>query len=148
MADFFLQFSEVIPNLTDEEAAWFAKYIDSRHKGLTMDGAPMDFDDDGYFPDFQFAIKSSTGEWGKYAWFSAEESGSVRQVAEVAQEFLKKFRPDGHFSLTWAEWTNKLRVGQFDGGGLFVTATEISTFHAAEWVHDKVKSLMPESPPA
>lgn len=54
----------------------------------------------------------------------AEESGDLECVAEFAQAYLKRFAPTGSFRLTWAETCSKMRVGQFGGGYLFVTATD------------------------
>ena len=137
MSPSHLQFSEVLPKLTVEEAAWFPRYMETRHKGLSLLGEPMDYDENSFFPDFRFVIKTSDGDWGTYAWFFSENSASVMQVAEVVQEFLKRFRRNDCFILTWAEWDDHPRVGQFDGGGLFVTAEDIETFHAVEWAQKR-----------
>lgn len=144
MSNSYLQFSEVLPKLSDEEAAWFPNYINGRHQGLDVEGKPADFDENGFFPDFKFAIKKTDGEWGTYAWFYADESGSVVQVGEVVQEFLRRFRPSECFMLTWAEWNGKPHVGQFDGGGLFVTASDIELFHAGEWARNRTKRFYNE----
>jgi len=141
-----LQFSQVIPKLREDEATWFARYIEARHRGVDLDGEPHDYDENSFFPDFKFAIKVTAEEWGTYAWFYSENSASVMQVAEVVQEFLKRFRRNDCFILTWAEWDPQPRVGQFDGGAIFVTIDEIDTFHAGEWAHNREKNFKATAP--
>lgn len=136
----YLQFSQVIPNLTDAEVAWLMKYVEHRHRGLSIDGSEHDFDDDVLFPNFGFKIQRSV-EWGQYAWFYSSQNADISQVAEMVQEYLKAHRPDGCFSLTWAEYTDKLRPDQFDGGAIFVTADDIKTFHAGEWVREQEREF-------
>ena len=129
----FIQFSQVITQLTDEEVRWLMRYIEHRHRGLDIEGNERDYDDDGVYPDFGFKILQSE-EWGQYAWFYAQENGNIAQVAETVQDFLKTTRPKSSFSMTWAEYADKLRPEQFDGGAVFVTKDDIKTFHAGEWV--------------
>jgi len=130
----FLQFSQTITRLTEKETAWFATYIEHRHRGLDFDGNELNLDEQEVYPNFGFRIIVSETELGTYAWFYSKENGSVEQVAETVQEFLKKNRPDDCFSMTWSELSDNLTPEEFDGGGVFVTAEEIETFHAVEWV--------------
>ena len=62
--------------------------------------------------------------WGRHLWFYAEESGSPDNVAWLVQKFLKRFRPDQCWSLTYAATCSKPRVGEFGGGAVFVTADD------------------------
>lgn len=133
-----LQFSEIIPDLNDHEVAWFIKYIEHRHRRLDIDGNEREFEDDGY-PDFGFKVMSDEGK--HYAWFFAEENGSVAQVAETVQEFLQAHRPKQCFTLTWAETSTTLKPGDFDGGAVFVTAEEIEMFHGVEWARGREKQF-------
>jgi hypothetical protein len=133
-----LQFSEIIPELTESEIEWLIKYVEHRHRKLDIDGNEHEFEDDGY-PSFGFKIM--TTEEGSYAWFFSEESGSVAQVAETVQEFLREHRPKQCFTLTWAETSTTLKPGEFDGGAAFVTSEEIETFHGVEWARSKEKQF-------
>lgn len=132
----YLQFSQVMPHLKDEEVAWLMKYVEHRHRGLDIEGHEHDFDDDGPFPNFGFKILRSK-EWGQYAWFYASQAGDIAQVAETVQEFIKALRPTSSFSMTWADYADTLQPGQFDGGAIFVTADDIKMFHAGEWVREQ-----------
>jgi hypothetical protein len=136
----YLQFSQVIPHLTDDEVKWLMNYVENRHRGLDVEGNELEEDEVGMYPDFGFKIMKDD-DWGTYAWFFAEESGNVAQVGETVQEFLKVNRPEGSFSMTWADFADTLRPGQFDGGGLFVTAKDIKMFHAVEWVRGQEKEF-------
>ena len=62
-------------------------------------------------------------------------------VGIVVQAFLKKFRPDAFFALTYAAWCDKLRVGEFAGGALFVTAMSFEILMAGDWVDEKRESF-------
>ena len=64
------------------------------------------------------------GGWGRHLWVYAEESGSPDNVAWLVQKFLKKFRPDQCWSLTYSTTCSKPRVGEFGGGAVFVTADD------------------------
>ncbi len=135
-----------MPNLKDEEVQWLMKYVEHRHRGLNMEGVELEDDEDGVFPDFGFKIMHSK-EWGQYAWFYAEASGSISQVAETVQEFIKVMCPKSSFSMTWADYTDKLRPGQFDGGAIFVTADDIKMFHAGEWAREQEAQFSRTDPP-
>ena len=65
------------------------------------------------------------GGWGRHLWVYAEESGNPDNVAWLVQKFLKKFRPDQCWSLTYATTCSKPRAGEFGGGAVFVTADAI-----------------------
>lgn len=132
------QFSQVIPDLTDAETLWLMNYVEYRARGLYLDGSEREHED--VYPDFGFKIMKST-EWGTYAWFFSDECGDISQVAETVQDFIKAQRPETCFTMTWADYADKLRVGEFDGGGLFVSADQITTFHAVEWAEQQEKEF-------
>lgn len=136
----FLQFSQVIKNLTDEEASWFVDYIEHRRNGFDTQGKELEDDEKGTYPDFRFVIMQDEN-WGIYAWFFADDNGSVEQVAETVKEFLLKFRPHECFTMTWAEYAHEPRVEEFDGGAIFVTARDIKIFHAGEWAYNLEKAF-------
>jgi hypothetical protein len=135
----YIQFSQVIPHLSPAEVAWLMKYVEHRHRGLDIDGNDGDFDDEVY-PYFGFKIMDAP-KWGQYAWFFSSQTGDISQVAETVQAFLKKFKPTSSFSMTWADYADTLRAGQFDGGAIFVTAEDIKIFHAGEWVREQEREF-------
>ena len=86
-------------------------------------------DDEGYDADFgryDFQCEfEDYPDWGRHLWLYAEEFGEPNEVAWLVKKFLKQFRPDQCWSLTWATTCSKLRIGEFSGGAFFVTAEEI-----------------------
>ncbi|MGA2258340.1 MAG: hypothetical protein ABSG53_27055, partial [Thermoguttaceae bacterium] len=52
----------------------------------------------------------------------------------LVHKFLKRFRPDQCWSLTYANTCSKFRVGEFSGGAVFVTANEIKCQNADDFV--------------
>ena len=81
----------------------------------------------------------------RYLWLHADTYGEPAHVAWLIQKFLKRFRPDQCWSLTYANTCSKPRVGEFSGGAVFVTANEIKFQDASDFVEQqraeaKVKS--------
>ena len=138
MADNYLQFSESLDNLTAEEADW----LQSQLAEDADTGCPvflLDFpdreDDDDTDRGFQYDFEGAGDE--RSLSISAEERGYVERVAHLVQKFLKRFRPDECWSLTYATTCSKLRIGEFGGGAVFVTADEIHWQNSYEFIHQE-----------
>ena len=135
MADNYLEFSEIIDNLTTKEAAWLDRQLDTDAKA----GCPVflvDYPDrDPYDTGCGFAY--SFEEYGnqRCLWISSAEGNNVDCAAHLVKKFLKRFRPDQCWSLTYAESCSKLRAGEFGGGAVFVTADEINHLNTYEFVY-------------
>lgn len=164
MANNYLQFSEAISQLTEEERTWCEARL--RHleevlpafdnDGQNENSAPCAPEDEPYlgrcYLGFQWSIDKERD--GYCLWMYAEESGDVEQVTLFAQEFLAKFRPYDYFTLTWAETCSKPRIGEFSGGAVFVTAKEMAWNGASSWIGErtaefnqrKEKPKAPEDP--
>ena len=135
MANNYLQFSEVIPQLTTQEADWLRGQLevvcvfgehqyaeDKLPRGLNRDEADwigcrayrdMSGDDpnsDAGF-EYEFSRDDCHEDWGRHLWLYADDSGSVGHIAHLVQKFLKAFRPGACWSLTWAISCSKPRVG-------------------------------------
>lgn len=123
MANNYLEFSETIDNLTPEEMDWWEN--DARDVGGYKE------EEDDFCWDFELDRDQ------KSVWFHADEYGDVEAVATVVQAFLGKFRINDCFSLTWACWCSKPRVGEFGGGAMFVTAHEVKFHNSYQWVLEK-----------
>ena len=166
MANNYLEFSEVLPRLTTEEVSWLQEQLEIVYiidgKEYTEEELPKgkstgtadatwtgcrayrdmeDFDPDwgdgvGFLYSFSDPDKPDT-EWGRYLWIYSEEHGNVDCVSHVVQKFLKKFRPDECWSLTYATTCSKPRVGEFGGGALFVTASDIKWQNAYDFVEQE-----------
>jgi len=72
----------------------------------------------------------------KSVWLYAEEYGDPDQVGSFVQEFLKTFRPDQEFTITWAYTCSKPRVGGFGGGAAIITADAFVCYDAMAAVRE------------
>ncbi len=147
MSNNYLEFSEVLPNLTPDEEAWLKEQLQTVHvfgdRQYTEEELPEGLDTTGadWFgirawadldprPDYgdefgfccQFCDSESEEDWGRHLWFYTEEWGYPELVAHLVQKFLKQFRPGDCWSLSYAVSCSKPRVGEFGGGAVFVTA--------------------------
>ncbi len=120
MANNYTLFSEVIPNLTDEEAQWLDEKLTT---GLDGSGVLYQFDLD------------------RYPWLHADESADLEQVATFVQGFLQQFRPDQCWSLTFACTSSNPRVGEFSGGAAFVTASDIKWLGVHEFIAEQTRAF-------
>jgi hypothetical protein len=84
------------------------------------------------FVGFCWDIQKDDG--GTSLWIYAEESGDVEQVAYFVQLFLKRFAPDGWWTLTWANTCSRMLVGQFSGGAVLVTPGESFFECSTRWL--------------
>ena len=161
MANNYLEFSEVIPCLTAEEEAWLRSQLQCVYvfgsQEFTEDELPSGLhgedadwygcrawrDLQGYDPDdgelFGFAYEfhddhDTPDAWGRHLWLHAEEWANVEQLVHLVQKFLRQFRPQDCWSLTYATTCSKPRVGEFGGGAVFVTADEVKWENAYEFV--------------
>jgi len=119
MANNYLEFSEVIENLTPEEMNWWEN--DAEKIGKEDDNTVC----------YDFVLEKDR----RIVWFYTDDGcGNVEAVALVVQEFLCKFRPDDCFSMEWASWCSKPRIGEFGGGAMFVTSHKIKFYNTSQWV--------------
>lgn len=149
MADNYQLFSEIIPSLTEEEQAWARRIL-----GCTQDqdgqngaedagamlkdgGIDLSAVDSDAWPGFQWNIDETHAG----LWVYGEECGNVIHVAEFVRAFLAMFRPTACWQLTWAETCSKPRVGEFSGGGLFVTAASVTLCMPQDWLAERSKEF-------
>ena len=168
MADNYLEFSEVIANLTESEEAWLKEQIQTIHvlgdKEYPEDAMPAELadtkpawfgarflrDNKDYDPQwgdvgfrYEFCDDHSQGgryvtdSWGRHLWLLAEEGGNPQHAAWLVRKFLKKFRPDQCWGLTYATTCSKPRVSQFGGGAVFVTAKTICWQDGGDFIERK-----------
>lgn len=137
MADSYLEFSEVLPCMTADEEAWLRTQLEivyvfgeqeyaEGHLPEELDSAEAAWygcrawrDLEDYEPDestpvgfaWEFHDDQGPRGWGRHAWFHAEENGDPWRVAHVVQKFLRRFRPDQCWSLTYALTCSKPCAG-------------------------------------
>jgi len=150
MADNYLQFSETLDNLTAEEKAWLEEqlksievygdreYPEDDPAIALLPASDPDFTGPRFLRDnpdfespwgvlgFEYAFQDEDTPPDRYLWLYADMYGQPAHVAWLIQKFLKRFRPDQCWSLTYANTCSKPRVGEFSGGAVFVTANEIN----------------------
>lgn len=161
MADSCLEFSEILPHITVEEEAWLRAQLEivyvfgdqeypEGNLPEELDPAEADWygcrawrDLEDCDPDegdpVGFAWEShddrdTPESWGRHVWFHAEQYGDPWRVAHLVQKFLRQFRPDQGWSLTYALTCLKPCAGEFGGGGVFVAAKAIRFQDAHDFV--------------
>ena len=80
MANNYLLFSEVLPNLTEEEAEWLRSALESED-GVDLEPDEEHLIDDGYWPNFCWQFfdddhrTSRLRHWGRHLWIYSDEYG-------------------------------------------------------------------------
>ena len=172
MANNYLEFSEVLPHLTADEEAWLKSQLE---QVCVIDGVEYPVDDvpeglrgketewlgcrayrdlKGYDADFgeeagfewEFCDDDdSSSDWGRHLWLHAVEYAELDRLAYLIHKFLKEFRPNDAWSLTYATYCSKPRVGEFGGGALFATAADVKWTNAYAFVEEQTKAFHEQS---
>ena len=141
MADNYLQFSEDLDSLTPAEADWLREQLAedplANCPRFLLDFADREADDTDY--GFQYDFQDDSKD--RHVWISAEERGDVERVAHLVQKFLRRFRPDQCWWLTYATTCSKLRLGEFGGGAVFVTADDMRWNDSYDFVEEQRKAF-------
>jgi hypothetical protein len=158
LADYFLEFSQVIAQLSEEEFDWIGRQLEVVYlfgdEEFPADNVPAERDMDhadwsGYrfFQDYAqevadrhdagFCFQRLDGDGsalGRHVWVYANEQGELGPLAHLVQKFLRCFRPNESWSVTYASTCSKPRVDSFGGGAVFVTAEEIKFDSAWDFI--------------
>ena len=161
MANNYLEFSEAIDSLTKEEVLWLQEQLADITVGdWTGPRFLLDNKENDGYAEFEAELEGPgatnqplikaedlTGNDGDYLlWLHTSESGNVGQVGLLVQAYLKKFHPDRYWTLTYATFCSKPRIGEFGGGAIFVTAEGIDWFNAYDAVDAKIKEWLEAHP--
>ena len=138
MANNYTRFSEGIDGITPEERAWIESQLDA---DSWDPDAPLEWNaplDDGLVG-FEWELQETSPngqltEGESYLWLYDEESGDLDQVGNFVQAFLAKFRPGQCFTMTFSNSCSSPRLGEFSGGGVFVTKEGYEVFYAYDWL--------------
>jgi hypothetical protein len=167
MADNYLLFSEVLPNLTASEEAWLKEQLQKvcvfGDATYAEDAVPADLaerepdwsgilflrDKGDYDPacdslgfEYHFADDPPPPDgWGRHLWFYSEDYGNPENVAWLIRKFLKQCHPDQWWWLAYAENCSKPHVGEFGGGAIFVTADEIKWQSTHDFIEQELKAF-------
>jgi hypothetical protein len=128
VANHYLQFSEQLELHNKKEVAWIRRQLDLAVPDVEREWKRLDEDCNGF--DWEIVEKPRKPS---FLWLYAEESGNPPAVARFVQAFLRKFRPAERFTLTYASYCDRLRLGEFGGGAIAVTAGGIEGFDVHDW---------------
>ena len=165
MANNYLQFSLLVPLMSKAELRWVAKTLAAITRLFDSPGeldersaralGPLGrriIDEQWDYAEFQWSIEPTRddAEGIGALWMYAEEAGQPEHVAAVLEAFLKKFRPTGVITFSWAHTCGKLRPCEFGGGACVVTATGSQMLDTHSWAEDlaaKFVNAAPETSP-
>jgi len=166
VANNYLEFSALLEDITPEERAWIERQLGSAWTDEDGKVLPDDREEDAYGevarfiaeydPETDPAPLGPDRDWGEVGfayqwdgdnclWIHSEESGLVDHVAYFVHKFLRMFRKNECWSLTWAGTCSKLCIGEFGGGAIFVTAEDIKFDNCYAWVERQRLAFLAKS---
>lgn len=154
MANNYMQFSEIIQALSEEEAAWVNQVCGldaSRDEDLQKICRLLGLDENTYgaealqaWPDFGCDVEVRQ-PGPNDLWLYSEEYANIDHLIWFVQAFLRKFRPNMVFTCSGADTCSKLRVGEFGGWWVAISANEMqsgSTYAAAKLAAAKLQKRL------
>jgi hypothetical protein len=131
MANYYTEWAETIDNLTDAELAWAEKYLVC-YQSLSAS------ERDGMresCPEYVYAVENEelfTASIFERQLFMYSENGGVEEFIEIMSQFIKKFRPEEHAYISWAEYCDKPRSGSFGGGACIIYKDHFNYIHTSD----------------
>jgi hypothetical protein len=162
VADYYLQFSATLDHLTKPQAEWLASQLEKVYviddRELSEDELPPGKSPQdaqwsgcrgyrnwgGYTPEcgddvgFEYQFSEPESDHDRHLWLYSEDHAELERVAHIVQKFLKTFRPNDSWSMTYASTCSKPRIGEFSGGALFVTASRVRFFNAGDFIEHQL----------
>jgi len=135
MADYHMQYSFQIENLTPKEVEWFDAYTTRVEEAAE--------ESDEYVSLGESEVQQDK-DLGTVLWFHGYEDFSD-DISDMFQTFLKEHRPDGYIAFQWANTCTKDRLDAFGGGACFVTAEKAVWHGTSQFIHEKKKAFNNES---
>lgn len=148
MADNYLQFSMIVPLRSVAEQDWcreslaaLDRFLAGERTGpqrfasdlaaVVMEGLRNDWSHQG----FEWTITPTPNKADQVTelWLHADEAGEPGQVAAFLRAYLAKFNPTGSLWFSWAYTCSKMRVNEFGGGAVVVTATKVTFLDVQDW---------------
>lgn len=151
MANNYSQWSAELEINSEAEYSWLQEILSLDPYGMADENDSLDrdkviseikqkFDFVLKYQDFDEPFPQFDSELSKNGlWVYAEEYGNIETLGRIIQAFFRKFRPDGFFDVTWADTCSKMRVDEFGGGAMVVTAEKIEVFTVYDFVHQQRK---------
>lgn len=130
MANNYLQFSFAIPDLTEPEIEWLRALLAVEPEDDDPDN-PVGIGKYGEDPEY-FGGTVEIDDDG--LWIYAEESGTPEDAACFVQAFLAAHRPGDAIGFEWAATCSKMRLDEFGGGAVLITATDQTWMSSSQWL--------------
>jgi len=144
VANYYEEFSETIEALTPEEEAWIRKELEVDVDCMNEEeyerwAKERGVEEDYQWSSFDWEIKDGNQRLpGRYLWLHSSDGGVHDCLAIFVQRFLKKFRPEESFILTWGATVSRPISGnQFGGGAFLATAEGVKWFTVWDWVAEQ-----------
>jgi hypothetical protein len=146
MADNHTQFSESLDIPSFEAAQWIRKVLEldpEVEEDLTALKSALSLTDIEQaeldpWPQFEWEIENEN----QSLWLHCDYHCDFDHIIWFMQSLLKKFMPTKIFTLTNAETCSKPRIGEFGGGWLVVSASEVkngNTWEACEKAVEEIQ---------
>lgn len=144
MADYFTQYSLMLPDLTVEEFAWWKRLsalLDEAEEGVAnpelasvLGYAPHEFFADDLLP----AMWRFHEESGERSIHFEDDAGyaNLEVLSRALHRFLKRFRPESHVAIHYANTCSRARLNGFGGGLIFITSGEVHWRSTTELAHE------------
>ena len=136
MDEYYRRFTTSVDLANTQEEAWVREQLADREPVGGRAWEPAREEPLG----FQWEIlEEPAGK--RYLLLYSEDWGDPSAVGSFMQAFLRRFRPDGWLSLTFACGFDKFSVNETGGGAIFVTAESIFRHDVSDWVTEKIRSF-------
>lgn len=141
MADYYTEFSLLIPLRTEAEKLWVQERIAGGVVSLaphTADSADVVDDDDILYFDAEIQPTDGAGQ----LWIYSQDSGNVNDVIAFGQAFLQAHRaPTEHISFEWSHTCSKPRTDAYGGGATIVTQDRAYWINTGAWLERRLAWL-------
>jgi hypothetical protein len=132
MANNYQQYSFMINSLTSTEITWLETKFDEIDK--SNDDPSGEHTDIG-------STEIERRDDGADLWLYAEEGCDLESLVDLLQDFLKKNRPDSYLGFEWANTCSKMRLDEFSGGAVFITADKTDWVSTYDFLETKRKAF-------
>ena len=132
MANNYQQHSFMIDKLSPTEVSWLETKFD-------------EIDKSNEDPSGEYICLGSTEierrDDGAELWLYAEEGCDLDSLVDFLQSFLKENRPDSYLGFEWANTCSKMRLDEFSGGAVFITADKADWISTYDFLETKRKEF-------
>jgi hypothetical protein len=132
MANNYQQHSFMINSLTSTEIIWLETKFDEIDK--SNDDPSGEYTDIG-------STEIERRDDGADLWLYAEEGADLESLVDLLQDFLKENRPDSYLGFEWANTCSKMRLDEFSGGAVFITADKADWISTYDFLETKRKAF-------